>query len=179
MAKLEYVRGLVNPYPERFERTHEICEVPALAEGTDGVRTAGRVMSMRKMGKMSFIHIADVYGRLQIVAKRDVLGEEAYTFLKKGFDIGDFLGVVGEVFTTQAGEKSLLAHEIAFLGKAYRPLPEKFHGITDTEICYRQRYLDLCMNEETRERFLKKSQFVKEIRRYLEDNGYTRLRRRF
>ena len=172
MAKLEYVRGLVNPYPERFERTHEICEVPALAEGTDGVRTAGRVMSMRKMGKMSFIHIADVYGRLQIVAKRDVLGEEAYTFLKKGFDIGDFLGVVGEVFTTQAGEKSLLAHEIAFLGKAYRPLPEKFHGITDTEICYRQRYLDLCMNEDTRERFLKKSLFVREVRRYLEDNGY-------
>ncbi|WP_455716317.1 lysine--tRNA ligase [Anaerosporobacter sp.] len=172
MAKLEYVNNQTNPYPERFEKTHEICDVINLEEGVTGVRTAGRIMSMRKMGKMSFLTIGDILGRIQVIAKKDLLGEQEYDFLKKGFDIGDFLGVEGEIFTTQAGEKSILVTRIEFLGKSYRPLPEKFHGVTDTEICYRQRYLDLCMNSETRERFVKKSQFIKEIRRYLEDNGY-------
>ena len=165
MTKLDYVKNLTNPYPERFEKTHEICEVSTLEDGIAKVKTAGRIMSMRKMGKMSFIHIADIQGKIQIVAKKDILGAKAYEFFKKGFDIGDFLGVEGEIFTTQAGEKSILANKINFLGKSYRPLPEKFHGVTDTEICYRQRYLDLCMNDETKERFIKKAQFVKEIRR--------------
>ncbi len=175
MTKLDYVKNLTNPYPERFEKTHEICEVSTLEDGIAKVKTAGRIMSMRKMGKMSFIHIADIQGKIQIVAKKDILGAKAYEFFKKGFDIGDFLGVEGEIFTTQAGEKSILANKINFLGKSYRPLPEKFHGVTDTEICYRQRYLDLCMNDETKERFIKKAQFVKEIRRYLEDNGYVEI----
>lgn len=172
ISKLEYIKERTNPYPERFEKTHEIYELIMLEDGICSVKTAGRIMSMRKMGKMTFIHIADVLGKIQVVAKRDVLGDENYEFLRKGFDIGDFLGVEGNTFTTQAGEKSILANKIDFLGKSYRPLPEKFHGLTDTEICYRQRYLDLCMNNETRERFIKKSQFVKEVRRYLEDNGY-------
>lgn len=172
MAKLEYVKNVVKPYPERFEKTHEICDVSDLEDGVVNIRTAGRIMSMRKMGKMSFIHIADILGKIQIVAKKDVLGNECYEFLKKGFDIGDFLGVEGKVFTTQAGEKSILANKIEFLGKSYRAFPEKFHGVTDTEIRYRQRYLDLTMNRETQERFLMKSQFIKEMRRYLEDNGY-------
>lgn len=175
MAKLDYVKGITNPYPERFEKSHEICDAAALEDGTADVRTAGRIMSMRKMGKMSFIHIADILGKIQVVAKRDVLGEETFDFLKKGFDIGDFLGVEGEIFTTAAGEKSILASQIVFLGKSYRSLPEKFHGVTDMEICYRQRYLDLCMNRETGERFMRKSQFVKEVRRFLEDNGYIEL----
>lgn len=172
MAKLAYVNNLTNPYPEKFEKSHEICDVFELEEGVSGVRTAGRIMSIRKMGKMSFLTIADILGKIQIVAKKDTLGEMEYEFLKKGFDIGEFLGVEGEIFITQAGEKSILAIKIEFLGKSYRPLPEKFHGVNDTEICYRQRYLDLCMNEETRERFIKKSQFIKETRRYLEDSGY-------
>ena len=170
--KLEYVKNIANPFPERYERTHEICEARDLEDGTLNVRIAGCIMSMRKMGKMTFVSIADIQGNIQIVAKRDILGENKYEFLKKGFDIGDFLGAYGDIFTTNAGEKSVLAREITFLGKSFRPLPEKFHGVTDSEICYRQRYLDLCMNNDTKKQFIKKSQFVKEVRRYLEDEGY-------
>ncbi len=172
LAKLDYVSSITNPYPERFEKTHEICAVSALQDGITGIRTAGRIMSIRKMGKLSFLTIADIAGSIQIAIKKNVVGEAAYEFFKKGFDIGDFLGVEGEIFTTHVGEKTIRASHIVFLGKALRPLPEKFHGVNDTEICYRQRYLDLCMNNETKERFLKKFQFIKEIRRYLEDNGY-------
>ena len=172
LTKLEYVRGITNPYPERFERTHELYEVRDLPDGVDGVRAAGRIMSMRKMGKLSFLTIADIEGKIQIAVKKDVVGKEAYEFLKKGFDLGDFFGVEGETFTTQMGEKTIRAKQIFFLGKSLRPLPEKFHGIQDTEICYRQRYLDLYMNDETKERFLKKYRFITEIRRYLEENGY-------
>lgn len=172
MAKLEYVSSRTNPYPERFVKTHEICEIVQMDDGIKGIRTAGRIMSMRKMGKMCFVHIADIKGRLQVVAKKDILEDEAYELLRKGFDIGDFLGVEGEIYTTQAGEKSILAKEIFFLGKSYKALPEKFHGLNDIEMCYRQRYLDLYMNSNTRERFLKKAQFVKGIRRYLEDHDY-------
>lgn len=170
--KLNYVKERVNPYPERFEKTHELCDFADVEDGTTKVRTAGRLMSMRKMGKMSFAHIADILGGVQLVAKRDVLGEEKYDFFKKAFDVGDFIGVEGDVFTTQAGEKSILIHDLVFLGKAFRPLPEKFHGLTDIEACYRQRYLDLIMSKETRERFVKKAYFIREIRRFLEDNGY-------
>ena len=159
LSKLDYVREVTNPYPERFERTHELHEAACLADGTACVRAAGRIMSMRKMGKLSFLTLADIEGRVQVAVRRDVVGEEAYAFFRKGFDIGDFMGVEGEIFTTNAGEKTIRADRVFFLGKSLRPLPEKFHGIQDTEICYRQRYLDLCMNEETR-------------RRFLEDNGY-------
>ena len=172
LTKLDYVKGITNPYPERFERTYELYEARELEDGVDGVRVAGRIMSMRKMGKLSFLTIADIEGKIQIAVKKDVVGEENYEFFKKGFDLGDFLGVEGEMFTTQMGEKTIRANQIFFLGKSLRPLPEKFHGVQDTEICYRQRYLDLCMNDETKERFLKKYSFIKEIRRYLEDNGY-------
>lgn len=172
LNKLEYVKGITNPYPERFEVTHSIPEAAKLPDETTGVRVAGRIMFMRKMGKMSFVSISDVYGKLQVAIKKDEVGEEAYEFFKKGFDIGDFLGVEGEMFTTNTGEKTIRAKKIDFLGKALRPFPEKFHGVTSTEICYRQRYLDLCMNPETKQRFLKKFEFMKEIRRFLEDRGY-------
>lgn len=153
LVKLDYVGSIINPYPERFEKTHEICEAATLKDGETGIRTAGRIMSVRKMGKLSFLTIADIAGKIQIVVKKDVVGEIEYEFFKKGFDIGDFLGVEGEIFTTQAGEKTIRASRIVFLGKALRLLPEKFHGVNDTEVCYRQRYLDLCMNDETKERF--------------------------
>ena len=172
LTKLNYVSNVTNPYPERFEKTHEICKAAALQDGETGIRTAGRIMSIRKMGKLSFLTIADIAGKIQVAVKRDIIGESEYEFFKKGFDIGDFLGVEGEIFTTQAGEKTIRASKIIFLGKSLRPLPEKFHGINDSEICYRQRYLDLCMSDETKTRFLKKFQFIKEIRRYLEDNDY-------
>lgn len=102
----------------------------------------------------------------------DEVGEEVYNFFKKGFDVGDFIGVGGEIFTTQTGEKTLRAKNIQFLGKSLKTLPEKFHGVTNTEICYRQRYLDLCMNEDSKKRFLDKFRFIKEIRRFLEDRNY-------
>lgn len=172
LSKLDYVRSITNPYPERFERTHELCEAQTLSDGVCGVRVAGRIMAMRKMGKLSFLTIADINGKIQVAVKKDVVGEGAYEFFKKGFDLGDYLGAEGEMFTTQTGEKTLRANKVFFLGKTLRPLPEKFHGVQDTEICYRQRYLDLCMNDETKDRFLKKYRFIKEIRRYLEDHNY-------
>lgn len=170
--KLEFVREQQNPYPERFSITHELMEAIKLEDGTKEVSVAGRILSIRKMGKLCFVTISDIYGRLQIAIRKDDVGDKAYEFFRQGFDIGDFLGVVGEIFTTQTGEKTVRAKNLTFLGKAFKPLPEKFHGITDKDSCYRQRYLDLIMNEDTRNRFLLKFQMIKEIRRYLEDAGY-------
>lgn len=170
--KLEFVREQQNPYPERFPITHELMEAIKLEDGTKEVSVAGRILSIRKMGKLCFVTISDIYGKLQIAIRRDDVGDKAYEFFRQGFDIGDFLGVVGEIFTTQTGEKTVRAKNLTFLGKAFKPLPEKFHGITDKDSCYRQRYLDLIMNEDTRSRFLLKFQMIKEIRRYLEDAGY-------
>jgi lysyl-tRNA synthetase class 2 len=172
MAKFNYVKEQKNPYPERFEITHSLKKASTLNDGIQQVKVAGRVMTMRKMGKLSFVTLADVEGRIQIAMKKDSLGEERYNYFKKAFDIGDFMGIKGEVFTTNAGEKTIRATEVQFLGKAFRPLPEKFHGVNDVEIRQRQRYLDLCMHDETKDRFLKKYQFIKEIRRYLEDHDY-------
>jgi len=170
--KLKEISKKTNPYPERYEITHEIKDAKNLEDGTQGVSIAGRIVFMRKMGKMSFITIGDVEGRVQVSIKVDMVGEENYAFFKESFDIGDFIGVKGEVFTTHTGEKTIRADEFTFLGKALKPLPEKFHGLTDTEMCYRNRYVDLIMNEDTRNRFLMKYEFIKEIRRYLEDKGY-------
>ena len=158
-AKFHYVREHVSPYPERYARTHELCEAAKLPDGVQDVCVAGRVTAIRRMGKLSFVTLSDVEGRLQIAVMRDEVGEGVYDFFKKGFDIGDFMGAEGEMFTTKVGEKTLRAKYITFLGKAFRPLPEKFHSIQDTELCWRRR-------------FLFKSQLVREIRRYLEDNGY-------
>lgn len=171
-VKFDYVKAVTNPYPERFEITHELRDAARLPDETQGVRVAGRIMLMRKMGKLSFVSIADVAGKIQIAIKRDTVGEEQYDFFKKAFDIGDFIGIEGEVFTTNAGEKTIRATSIYFLGKSFRTLPEKFHGVNDMDIRQRQRYLDLCMNDETKDRFLKKYQLIKEIRRYLEDHDY-------
>lgn len=170
--KLDFVREHQNPYPERFPVTHELTEAIKLEDGTKEVAVAGRILSIRKMGKLCFVTIGDIYGKLQVVIRKDDVGEEAYEFFRQGFDIGDFLGVFGEIFTTQTEEKTIRAKNLMFLGKAFKPLPEKFHGITDKDSCYRQRYLDLIMNEDTRNRFLSKFQMIKEIRRYLEDEGY-------
>lgn len=172
LRKLEYVKDITNPYPERFEKSYEISEVALLEDGVSNVRTAGRIILMRKMGKLSFITIADICGKVQVAIKNNSVGDEAYEFFKKGFDIGDYIGVIGDMFTTHVGEKTILASEIHFLGKSLKPLPEKFHGLSNIDSCYRQRYLDLIMNQNTRERFLTKINFIKEMRRYLEDNGY-------
>ena len=170
--KLNSIKEFVNPYPERYFTNYDLDEVCKLDDGISDVKIAGRIVFMRKMGKLSFIKIRDIKGEIQVSIKIDMIGEENYNFFKNQFDIGDFIGVVGEVFTTKTGEKTVRAEKIKFLGKALKPLPEKFHGLTDTEICYRNRYVDLIMNEDTRKRFLLKYEFIKQIRRYLEEQKY-------
>lgn len=172
VQKMDFLKEKIDLYPDRFDKTHELQEVIKLDDGAENVKVAGRITFMRKMGKLSFINISDVFGKLQIAFMKDMIGDEQYELFKKGYDIGDFIGVEGIVFTTKTGEKTLKATDVTFLGKSLRTLPEKFHGISDIDSCYRQRYLDLIMNQKTRERFLLKFNFIKEVRRFLEDNGY-------
>jgi len=170
--KVEKIREVCNPYPARYELTHSLKEASLLEDETTGVRVAGRIVFMRKMGKMSFLKLRDIEGELQVSIKIDLVGEEKYEFFKTNFDIGDFIGAEGEIFTTHTGEKTLRASNFEFLGKALKPLPEKFHGLTDLEACYRQRYVDLIMNEETRNRFTTRVKFIRELRNYLDNLGY-------
>ena len=158
--------------PERYERTTDIEGARKLADGEKNVSVAGRILSKRKMGKISFIHIGDITGKIQLVIKRDDLGEEEYKKMHEITDIGDFIGVKGEVFTTQAGEKSIQVYEYTFLGKACRPLPEKFHGLVDQEIIYRERHLDLITNDEAKARFLLRSKFIKLMREFLDNHDF-------
>ncbi len=160
----------INVHPERYELTHTIIEARNLEDGTKNVSIAGRVMSKRKLGKISFIDLRDLEGHLQLCIKRDDLGEETYKFLHETIDIGDFIG--GDIFTTQAGEKSLQVYEYTFLGKALRPLPEKFHGLTDIEAVYRERHLDLIMNDETKKRFILRTKFIRLMREFLDNHGF-------
>ena len=141
------------------------------AESGRIVHVAGRMMSKRVMGKASFAHLRDNQGDLQLFVRRDVLGDEPYAAFKK-LDIGDIIGVEGEVYRTKAGELSVRATSITLLAKALRPLPEKFHGLTDTETRYRQRYVDLIVNPEVKQTFVKRSQILREIRAYLDEKGF-------
>ncbi len=170
--KLKEISKICNPYPERYEVTHSLKEASNLVDGSDNISVAGRIVFMRKMGKMSFIKIRDIESDLQISIKVDLVGEEKYEFFKANFDVGDFIGAKGEIFTTHTGEKTLRASSFEFLGKALKPLPEKFHGLTDKELCYRNRYLDMIINEDTRKRFLVRMNFVKELRKFLDNHGY-------
>ena len=172
LVRREKLQNIKNPYPERYEVNTEISKARDLEDGTTGVRVAGRIVLMRKMGKMSFLTIGDISGRIQISVKMDMIGEEAYQDFKQNFDLGDFIGVDGEVFTTHTGEKTIRASEITFLGKALKPLPEKFHGLEDQELIYRERYVDLIMNEEEKKKFLFRSAFIRELRNYLNEQGY-------
>ncbi len=171
-AKVEEIRKVCNPYPERYEVTHSLKEASALPDETKDVSVAGRIVFMRKMGKLSFIKLRDVESDLQVSIKIDLIGEEKYEFFKDSIDLGDFIGAKGEMFTTHTGEKTLRADSFEFLGKALKPLPEKFHGLTDPELCYRNRYVDMIMNEDTRHRFLTRIKFIRELRNYLDNLGY-------
>ncbi|MBI4613639.1 MAG: lysine--tRNA ligase [Planctomycetes bacterium] len=161
----------VPPYPERYERTHRLAEAARLPEGTK-VRVCGRMTGFRAMGKLSFAHIADVEGRLQVALTDETMGREQHRSWAKLLDLGDFVGVEGELFRTKTGEITVKVATLAFLGKALRPLPEKWHGVADRELCYRQRYLDLVSNDETRKRFRVRTRIVSAIRRFLEENGF-------
>ena len=172
LVRREKLQNIKNPYPDRFLVNTEIKDARELDDETKGVRVAGRIVLMRKMGKMSFLTIGDITGRIQISVKMDMIGEEAYQDFKQNFDLGDFIGVEGEVFTTHTGEKTIRASEITFLGKALKPLPEKFHGLEDQELIYRERYVDLIMNEDEKKKFLFRSAFIRELRNYLNEKGY-------
>jgi len=179
----------------KFERTHSSAQIkdnyteeepPATQTGLERggnnqgkifrfrrqtVTVAGRIMSKRGMGKVGFIHIADMEGQIQLFVKKDVLGEEEYEHFKK-LDIGDIVGATGEVFTTQTGEISVRAENVTLLTKSLQPLPEKFHGMTNTDLRYRQRYIDLIMNGDARDTFIKRSKIIAAIRSYLSGQGF-------
>ena len=164
----------MNPFEiTRYDVTHHAQEVKDNFDALEGqtVSLGGRLMSTRGMGKVSFCDLQDKSGRIQIYARRDEMDEEAYNRFKK-YDIGDIVGVKGEVFRTQKGEMSIRAHEITLLSKSLQPLPEKFHGLTDKELRYRQRYVDLIMNPESKRNFEIRSKFLAFLRRYLDNLGF-------
>lgn len=170
--KVEEISKYCNPYPEKYEVSHTLKEASFLEDETKDVSVAGRIVFLRKMGKLSFLRLRDIEGELQVSIKIDLVGEEKYQFFKEYYDIGDFIGVKGEMFTTHTGEKTLRADTFEFLGKALKPLPEKFHGLTDTELKYRQRYVDLISNEESRKVFLGRSKLYSFIHRFMAENGF-------
>ena len=164
----------MNPFEiTRYDVTHHAQEVKDHFDALEGqtVSLGGRLMSKRGMGKVSFCDLQDKSGRIQIYARKDEMDEEAYNRFKK-YDIGDIVGVKGQVFRTQKGEMSIRAHEITLLSKSLQPLPEKFHGITDKELRYRRRYVDLIMNPESKRNFEIRSKFVAFLRRYLDNLGF-------
>lgn len=157
----------------RFDRTNFTTDIKDRFEEMEGqtVRLAGRMMSKRIMGKASFADLSDRYGRLQLYVTRDALGEDVYKAFKK-MDIGDLIGIAGEVFRTQKGEISVKVTELTLLSKNLIPLPEKWHGLKDTDMRYRQRYVDLIINPEVRDTFEKRSAIVREIRRFMDGRGF-------
>ena len=163
-----------NPYElVRYDRTHISGEILSNYEALEGqtVSIAGRMMSRRVMGKASFAHLLDRDGEIQIYVRRDDVGEDAYKDFKND-DLGDVLGVKGVVFKTKSGEISIHAQEVTLLTKCLHPLPEKFHGLKDTDTRYRQRYLDMIVNPEVRDTFVKRSRIMREIRAFLDARGY-------
>ncbi len=157
----------------RYDVTHHTADVKESFDELEGreVSVAGRMMAKRVMGKASFANVSDLLGNIQIYVTRDNLGEEAYKAFKK-LDIGDIIGVRGEVFRTQAGEISIRVRELTLLSKSLQILPEKYHGLTDTDARYRQRYVDLIMNPEVKETFIKRSAILRSIRNYLDGQGF-------
>ena len=157
----------------RYDQTHRSREILDNFEALDGqtVSIAGRMMSRRVMGKASFAHVLDRDGQIQIYVRRDDVGEEAYKQFKD-FDLGDVIGVEGFVFRTKMGEVSVHAQKVTLLTKCLHPLPEKFHGLKDMDTRYRQRYLDMIVNPEVRDTFVKRSQIIKAIREFMDDHGY-------
>ncbi len=169
----------VSLYPNDFKPSHRVNQVLDIIEhqpdtlGEEGqtFRLAGRMMAINKMGKSSFIRFKDGANQIQAYVQQNTLGEETYALFKK-LDMGDFIGVEGPLFQTRTGEWTILAKSFRLLSKSVRPLPEKFHGITDPEKRYRQRYLDLIMNQDSREIFEKRSKIVSTLRHFLEEKGF-------
>jgi lysyl-tRNA synthetase class 2 len=174
----EWRRRGIDPYPTRFARTHlaqelqqTLRDLPAGSDSTLKARVAGRITARRVMGGASFLDLRDGSGRIQLHGTLDLLGQERYELFTQ-IDIGDFLGVSGVVFRTKKGELSVRVEEFTILAKALRPLPEKWHGLHDTETRYRQRYLDLIANEQARRIAIIRSRIVSAMRRFLESEGF-------
>ena len=171
----------IDPFGHRFDRTHMASELHTLYDDVSGedletqaneVAIAGRMMTKRRSGKISFADIKDRSGRIQVFVQKPVVGEDIYEWFKKS-DLGDWLGFKGTMMKTRAGELSLNVTEITHLSKALRPLPDKFHGLTDVETKYRQRYLDLIANDDSFERFQKRSKIISAVRAYMDGDGFT------
>ncbi|MEW6105001.1 MAG: lysine--tRNA ligase [Bacillota bacterium] len=172
--KMEALRAKgIDPFGHRFERTHHARDIVEGFERLEGstVRIAGRLMAMRSHGKATFADLLDLSGRIQLYAKLDQLGQDAYE-LFTSLDIGDIVGVEGKVFRTRRGEVTVEIGRFDLLSKSLRPLPEKWHGLADVDLRYRQRYLDLIVNPEVREVFLKRTAIVRAVRAFLDSRGY-------
>lgn len=172
LDKLNRLSEHTHPYPDRYEFTHELKDAKNLEDGAANIAIVGRITFMRKMGRLSFVRIQDFEGSMQLSIQAGEVSEDTMEFFKDYIDIGDFIGAKGTIFTTKTGEKTLKVKELEFLGKALKPLPEKFHGLVDTEIKYRERYLDLIMNDEARKTFMIRIKFIQELREYLNHHGY-------
>lgn len=173
LQKAENIRardGVV--WKDKFDRTHTIAAARDLADGAP-VKLAGRVTALRWLGKLMFGRIYDIDGEIQFSMSREELGEETYRFMKANVDLGDFIGITGELYHTTAGELTVKVSGYEILSKALRPLPEKFHGLTDIESRYRQRYLDIISNEDTRRTMKMRFRMLRLIRDYLNENGFT------
>ncbi len=177
LEKLHHlIENGVDPYPSGSQRTHLISKVLAdfelLEKSSERLTVAGRIRAKRGHGGASFFDLEDSSGRIQIHLRQDVVGASAYDLFESDFDLGDFAQVTGKVFTTRRGEKSIESQEVVMLSKSLRPLPDKWHGLTDTEIRYRKRYLDLISNPEVKNNFLKRSLIVKTIRDFFQSEGF-------
>ena len=175
LQKLERLKAEgIRPYADRYPTTHSLLGARAEAEKAEGtpVRVAGRVMTARSFGKLTFATLQDASGRCQVALDATTVGEEALSRFDRLVDLGDFVGVEGATFQTKKGEPTVKAAAWTFLSKALRPLPEKWHGLSDRETCYRERHLDLLVNPETRERFRLRSRVVRELRSYLDGHGF-------
>ena len=176
MDKMEALREKgVNPFGQRFERTHHAKDVLDNAEtliaSGEEVVIAGRLMAKRGQGKAGFANVQDLSGNIQIYSRLDVAGEDNHWFFKKA-DIGDIVGIRGVVFVTEKGETTISVREFTPLTKSLRPLPEKYHGLTDVELRYRQRYVDLIMNQEVQNTFILRSKIVRYVREFLDNQGF-------
>ena len=159
------------PYASRFQTTHRLDQFGKMEDGTSNIGLAGRIVSIRSFGKLVFCHIQDSDGKCQIALKKDELSDTFDDFAQF-VDVGDYLGALGTVFTTRTGERTLRVQQWELLSKAVRPLPDKFHGVVDTELLRRKRYLDLISNPHAVERFKLRSRFIRLIREYLVNNDF-------
>jgi lysyl-tRNA synthetase, class II len=173
LEKLDAMKSQgVSVYPERFATNYELHEAALLDDETSGVRVAGRIVGIRSFSQFSFITISTIEGSLQLLLKKGEVDDELYHQFHNLVDIGDFIGVEGKMYTTKTKEKTLRIEKYEFLGKALRPLPEKWHGLSNIELRYRQRYLDLIMTKETQYRLLARTKMIRSIRTFFEENHF-------